>query len=106
MYCDEVLDAVEAIAANDLTDAGRPHRGASGVVPIGTAVLAVVAGVWMLLNRSGLAVVSNDVVDLLGTSLVAVARCVGPAIPLYAGATALLLSARGISWWAEREANF
>src|ERR1019366_3481061 len=117
MFCDEALDAVEAIAANDLAPDGRvaehlascPSGAAALVsaraleqllkrrpvpaappqftsrtltrvrrarwrsdqfldlgfnVAIGAIVIAVVAGVWMLLNRSGLAAMSNDAVNL------------------------------------------
>ena len=72
-------------------------------VAIAAVVFAVIAGVWMLLNRSGLVAVSNDAVDLFGTSLVAFVRRVSPSLPLYAGATALLATALGIWWWAERD---
>jgi anti-sigma factor RsiW len=74
-------------------------------IAIGVVVLAVIAGIWMLLNRSGLVAVSNDAVDLFGTSLVAFARRVSPSLPLYAGATALLATALAIWWWAERDAT-
>ncbi len=39
-------------------------------VAIAAVVLTVIAGVWILLNRSGLAAVSNDAVDLFSSSLV------------------------------------
>jgi anti-sigma factor RsiW len=157
MFCDEVLDAVEAIASGDLTPDSRvaahlascpqcagelarardiermlERRPAPQAPPeftartlarvrrarwrneqfldvgfnvtIGAVILALVAGVWTLLNQSGLAVVSNDVVDLFETALLAVGRRVGPSVPLYAGATTLLLSALGIWWWAEKDA--
>ena len=157
MFCDEALDAIEAIAADELTPDGRvaahlascPNCAAALVsaralevmlrgraapkpssqfttrtlarvrrarwrseqfldvgfnVAIAAVVLAVIAGVWMLLNRSGLVAVSNDAVDLFGTSLVAFVRRVSPSLPLYAGATALLATALGIWWWAERDA--
>ena len=58
---------------------------------------------WLLLHGSGLVAVSNDAVDLLGTGLVTLARRVAPTVPRYAGATALLVTALGIWWWAERE---
>jgi predicted anti-sigma-YlaC factor YlaD len=159
MFCDEALDAVEAIAAGDLTPDGRvgehlqscPNCAAAldsaralekllrvrsipkppahfttrtlarvrrarwrseqfldvGFnVAVAAIVVAVIAGVWMLLNRSGLAAVSNDAVDLFGTSLVAFVRRVGPSLPLYAGATALLATALAIWWWAERDATY
>ena len=158
MFCDEALDAVEAIAAGELTPDGRvaehlttcPNCAAALVsaralegmlrarpvpkppaqfttrtlarvrrarwrseqfldwgfnVAIGTVVLAVIAGVWMLLIRTGLVAVSSDVVDLFSASLVAFARRVSPSLPLYAGATALLATALGIWWWAERDAT-
>lgn len=157
MFCDEVLDAVEALAADDLTPDGRvaahlatcpncagalerarvlerllQQRAAPAApaqftsrtlarvrrarwqsdqfldvgfnVAIGAIVLAVVAGVWMVLHRSGLAAVSNDAVNLFGTGLVTFARLVTPSLPLYAGATAVLATALGIWWWAERDA--
>ena len=148
MFCDEALDAIEAIAADELMPDGRvaahlascPNCAAALVsaraleqmlqrravpaapsqftsrtmarvrrarwrsdqfldvgfnVAIGLVVLIVVGGVWMLLNRSGLAAVSNDAVDLFGTGLVTFARRVAPSLPLYAGAAAVLATALG-----------
>jgi len=158
MFCDEVLDAIEAIAAGDLTPDGRvsdhltscPDCAAAlgdarelermlraRPVPrtssqftsrtmarvrrarwrseqfldmgfnfaIGMVILAVVAGVWMLMHRSGLTAISNDAVDLFSTAFVTLARRIAPSVPLYAGATALLVTALGIWWWAERDAT-
>jgi predicted anti-sigma-YlaC factor YlaD len=157
MFCDEALDAVEAIAAGDLTPDGRvaehlascPNCSAALVsarqlegvlrrrgvpqppaqfttrtlgrvrrarwrsdqfldvgfnVAIILVVTAVFGGVWMLLNRSGLATVSTGAVDLFGSAVVSLVRRVAPSLPLYAGAAALLASALGIWWWAERDA--
>jgi predicted anti-sigma-YlaC factor YlaD len=157
MFCDEALDAIEAIAADELTPDGRvaahlaacPNCAAALVsarsleqmlqrrrvpaappqftsrtmarvrrarwrsdqfldvgfnVAIGGVVLIVVGGIWMLLNRSGLVAVSNDAVDLFGSGLLAVARHVAPSLPLYAGAAAVVATALGIWWWAERDA--
>ena len=157
MFCDEALDAIEAIAADELMPDGRvaahlascPNcalalEGARQLerslrlrtvpappaqftartitrvrraqwrsdqfldvgfnVAIGMVVLAVVAGVWMLLNRTGLAVVSNDAVNLFGTGFATFARRIVPSLPRYAGAAALLATALGIWWWAERDA--
>jgi collagenase-like PrtC family protease len=67
-------------------------------------VVSVVAGVWMLLHRTGIVSVSGDAVNVFGSGFVALARRVAPALPLYAGAAALLVSALGIWWWAERDA--
>jgi anti-sigma factor RsiW len=65
-------------------------------VTIGLVVLTVLGGVWLLMHRSGLVAVSNDAVELLGAGLVTLAHRVAPAVPLYAGATALLATALGI----------
>ena len=73
-------------------------------VAIGLIVAAVLGGVWMLLHRTGLASVSGDAVDVFGSGFAELAKRVAPSLPLYAGAAALLLSALGIWWWAERDA--
>ncbi len=157
MFCDEALDAVEAIAAGDQTADGRvaahlascpncalalegarqlerslrlrtvpapPAQFTSRTInrvrraqwrsdqfldagfnlAIGLVVVAVVAGVWMLLHRTGLAAVSNDAVNLFGTGFATLAQRVVPSLPRYAGAAALLATALGIWWWAERDA--
>jgi len=155
MFCDEALDAVEAIAAGELTQEGRiadhlascPNCAAAldaarrlerllqaRPVPkvstqftartmtkvrrarwrsdqfldmgfnlaIGVVISAIVAGIWMLMHRTGLTAVSTDLVDLFSTGFVALAHRVGPSLPLYGAATALLAGALGIWWWAER----
>ena len=155
MFCDEALDAVEAVASGELTAEGRianhlatcPDCGAAleravkverllqarpvpqppahftprtltrvrrarwrseqlldvGFnVAIAAIVLAVGGGIWMLLNRSGLTAVSRDAVSLFGAGFVALAQRVGPSVPLYAGATAVVLTALAVWWWAER----
>ncbi len=157
MFCDEALDAVEAIAAGDLTPDGRVaahlascpncaaalegarqlerslrERAAPAAPPQFTSrtlarvrrarwrsdqvldvgfnlaiillVVAVFAGIWMLVHRSGLDAVTSGAADLLGSGFVAFVRRVAPSLPLYAGAAALLVSALGIWWWAERDA--
>ena len=72
-------------------------------IAIVVVVVAVVAGFWMLFDRTGLAAVSNDAIDLLGSGLVTFARRVAPSLPLYAGAAGLLATALAIWWWAERD---
>ncbi len=158
MFCDEALDAVEAIAEGELTPDGRiadhlatcPNCAAaltmarrvdgmlrerpipkpsSQFVPrtltrvrrarwrseqvldagfniaIGLIVVAVIAAIWLALNRTGLTSVSGDAVDLFGTGFMTLARRVAPNVPLYAGAMALLVTAVGLWWWAERDAT-
>ena len=59
----------------------------------------------MLLHRTGLAArQQRRGRTSFGSGFVALARRVAPALPLYAGAAALLVSALGIWWWAERDA--
>ncbi len=158
MFCDEVLDRVEAIAAGDVTPEGRiadhlascadcaavlesarrveqllrqraaPRAPAQftartlgrvrrarwrseQVVDAGfNAAIAlivggVLVGIWMLAHRTGLGAVGNDAVELLGSGVAAFASRVGPALPLYGAATALVATALGIWWWAERGAT-
>jgi anti-sigma factor RsiW len=156
MFCDEALDAVEAIAAGEVMPDGRVashlatcpncaqaleharqleaslrQRQAPAAPPqftsrtlarirrarwrsdqfldlgfnlaIGAVIVAVLVGVWMLLDRTGLAALSGDAVEIFGSGVVSLARRVAPSVPLYAGAAAVLLSALGIWWWAERD---
>jgi len=158
MFCDEALDAVEAIAAGELTPDGRiadhlatcpncaaaldgarnlehmlqrrpvpqpPAQFTSRTltrvrrarwrseqfldvgfnVAIGAIVLAVIGGIWILLHRSGLAVVGSDAVDLFGSGMMTLVRRVAPSLPLYAAATAVLATALVLWWWAERDAT-
>ena len=155
MFCDEALEAVERIAAGDVTPDGRvadhlttcpdcaaaldsakklermlrqrpvPRAPAQFTtstlgkvrrarwqsdqwldagfnLAVAAIVVAIVAAVWMVVNRSGLAAVSNDAVVLFGSGLSTFAGRIAPAVPLYAGAAALLATALGIWWWAER----
>jgi anti-sigma factor RsiW len=156
MFCDEVLEAIEPIAAGELTPSPRfaAHltscRGCAGaldaarrvdallrgrVAPVAPAqfssrVMAglrrarwrteqmldwgfnlalvatgvlIVVSVWMVLRRSGLANVSTDAIELLGPGMVLFARRIAPSLPLYAAATALLGTALGVWWWAEKD---
>jgi len=74
-------------------------------VEIGGVLLAILFGAWLLLKRSGMAAVGNDAVDMFARGLVTFAQRIGPSVPLYGGATALLLTALAIWWWAERDAT-
>ena len=160
MFCDEALDAIEAIAAGELTPDGRDRRAsgdlcrtarrrssgaralerllqrATGAAPpaqftsrtmarirrarwrseqfldvgfnlaIGLVVVAIVGGVWMLMHRSGLDLGQQRCrrsVRRPGSSRSRAAsprRCRSTPAPL-----ALLASALGIWWWAERDAT-
>jgi anti-sigma factor RsiW len=67
--------------------------------------MAVAAGIWFVVSRSGLTFVSSDAQQLLGAELRAFFQRVSPSLPVYALATALLVTALGIWWWAERDAT-
>lgn len=158
MFCDEALDAVEAIAAGELTPEGRVAQHLASCrncaaalaaarelermlrarvaprppqqftlrtmarvrrakwrseqvvdagfnIAITLVIVGIAGGVWLLMNRSGLGSVSTDAVGLFGSGFVTLARRVVPALPLYAGATALVLTVLGVWWWAERDAT-
>jgi predicted anti-sigma-YlaC factor YlaD len=158
MFCDEALDAVEAIAAGELTPEGRisehyatcpncasaldsaralermlSERGVPEPPPqfttrtlarvrrarwrseqyvdlgfnvaIGVILLAILGALWLLLRRTGLAAVGGDALDVFGRGLVTLAQRIAPSLPLYGGATALLVTALAIWWWAERDAQ-
>jgi predicted anti-sigma-YlaC factor YlaD len=156
MFCDESLEAIEAIAAGDLEanarmaahlsscadcraalDRARKLEGmlAARAVPapppqftsrtlarirrdrwrrdqfldagfniaVGSLVLAAIASVWLVMNRSGIVTVSNGAVALIETVILAVVGRVTPQLPLYAAATALLAGTVAVWWWAERD---
>jgi hypothetical protein len=156
MFCDEILELIEPIAAGDLTPDGRMSahlascagcaaalesaRGLERVLQtrsaprptpqftarimgrlrrdrwrreqfldagfnlaIGLVLFGVVVAAWLLLYRSGLTGVGQQAVDLLNAAVVNVARRVVPSLPLYVGAAALLATALGVWWWAERD---
>jgi len=68
---------------------------------IATALL-VVAGLWIALRQTGLPVVSRDAMDAFSSAMTATAQRVTPSLPLYAGATGLLVVALGLWWWASQ----
>ena len=157
MFCDEVLDVLEAIAAGEVTVEGRiashlascPNCAraldearrvermlAARPVPSAPSQfttrtlsrlrrerwrseqfvdagfniallvlgLTIVAAAWLVMHRAGLTSFGSDAVDLLAAGAATVVRRVAPSVPLYAGATALLLATLAIWWWAERDA--
>jgi hypothetical protein len=159
MFCDEALDAVEAVASGDLTPEGRiaqhfascrqcasalesarrverllrardtPRPSSNFTsrtmarvrrarwrrdqfldvgfnLALGLVVVGVLGVVWVLAESIGLSSVGADAADLFGTGLVTLFRRVAPSLPLYAGATAVVATALGIWWWAERDVTF
>jgi predicted anti-sigma-YlaC factor YlaD len=72
-------------------------------VAIGSLLLAVTAALWLIIDQTGIVTVSSDVVDTIYMVGGMVVRRIAPAIPLYAAATALIVGAVGLWWWAERD---
>jgi predicted anti-sigma-YlaC factor YlaD len=67
--------------------------------------LATMAGIWIIISRSGFTLTGNDALQLLGAGMRTLVQRVSPSLPLYALATVLLITALGIWWWAERDAT-
>jgi anti-sigma factor RsiW len=156
MFCDEALDAVEAVASGDLTPEGRiaqhfascrqcasalesarrierllrardtprpPSNFTSRTMvrvrrarwrsdqfldvgfnlALGLIVIGILGVVWVVVESIGLTSMSADAADLFSTGLATLFRRVAPSLPLYAGATAVVATAIGIWWWAERD---
>ena len=73
-------------------------------VAVGLLALTVIVVVWVLLSRSGVGAVTRDAFNALNsTSLNAIRQRFAPSLPLYLGAFALVATALGVWWWAERE---
>jgi anti-sigma factor RsiW len=66
--------------------------------------VAISVGLWTVLSRSGLTLVSNEAVQLLGAAMRTFIQRVTPSLPIYTLATALVVTALGVWWWAERDA--
>ena len=156
MFCDETLDAIEAIAAGELTPEGRVARHLTSCrncaaalesarrldrmlaarpvpnppqqftirtmtrirrarwrsdqfldvgfnVAIALVVIGIIGSGWLLIDRSGLTAVSGDLITLIESGGKALAQRVAPSLPVYAAAAAIVVTALGIWWWAERE---
>jgi predicted anti-sigma-YlaC factor YlaD len=66
-------------------------------------IIGVVAGAWMVLDRSGLVAVSSDAVGMFGRGLTTFGQRIAPSLSLYAAATALLVTGLALWWWAEKD---
>ena len=64
------------------------------------AALLVAIGLWIAVRQSGLSLVGRDAMNIFSSGMTAAAQRVTPALPLYAGATGLLVVALGLWWWA------
>src|ERR1043165_8164626 len=71
---------------------------------MGAVALALAAAVWIVASRSGLSFVPSDTSELLASNMRSLVERVTPSLPLYALAAALVATALGVWWWAERDA--
>jgi hypothetical protein len=70
-------------------------------VLVGLGLLAVVGGIWLLFDLSGLNVLTGDATTLIGTGIRALMQLVGSSLPVYLGATGLLIGAFLIWRWTD-----
>jgi anti-sigma factor RsiW len=156
MFCDEVLELVEAIAAGDVPPDARvrahaqscagcaaalaaarrvdqllKQRSAPAAPPqfttrimgrirrdrwrrdqfldlgfnlvVGIVVLGVLAAFWVLLSQSGLAGIGQDAASVLGSAASDLIHRAASSLPLYLAASAIIATALGVWWWAERD---
>jgi anti-sigma factor RsiW len=68
------------------------------------AALLVAAGLWIALRQAGPSFMSRDAFDVFSSGMLAAAQKVAPSLPLYAGATGLLIVALALWWWASDSA--
>ena len=71
-------------------------------VAIAGAVILLAAGVSMLFNLSGVVGLAGNLSQVLGDGARAAAGRLGPVLPAYLAGTAIILTAVGVWWWAER----
>ena len=72
-------------------------------VAIALVVIGISGSGWLLLDRTGMTAVSGELINLIESGGMALAQRVALALPVYAAAAALVVTALGIWWWAERE---
>ena len=64
------------------------------------AALLVASGIAVALQHAGMPSVGRDAFDALSNGMAVFAQRAAPSLPLYAGATGLLVVALGLWWWA------
>ena len=73
---------------------------------VARGILLTLAGVWLLLNRSGLVEVAGAVSAAFTEGLALLLQRAAPAAPTFLGALALLMTALGVWWWADRTLGY
>jgi hypothetical protein len=70
-------------------------------VLVGLGLLAIVGGIWLLFDLSGLTALTGDASTLIGTGFSALMQQIGSSIPVFVGATAVLIGALLIWRWTD-----
>ncbi len=70
-------------------------------VLVGLGLLGVVGGIWWLFDLSGLTALTGDATTLIGTGMSTLMQQVGGSIPVFLGATGLLIGALLIWRWTD-----
>jgi anti-sigma factor RsiW len=65
-------------------------------------LLLIVSGIVLALNLTGLVAVLQVTPEALATLRALLVERLGPALPTYAGAVALMVTALSVWWWVER----
>ena len=68
------------------------------------AALLVAVGLVFALRRTGLSILTTDAMNVFSAGMLTAAQKVVPSLPLYAGATGLIVVALGVWWWASDSA--
>ncbi len=64
------------------------------------AALLVAAGLWIAFRQALPTAMGHDAVQILSSGMLTAAQKAAPSLPLYAGATGLVIVALGLWWWA------
>jgi anti-sigma factor RsiW len=73
-------------------------------VVMGVVALTVIVAIWLLLSQTGVGAISGSALSIVNTAALIAARRMLPSLPLYLAAAALVATALGVWWWAERSA--
>jgi anti-sigma factor RsiW len=72
-------------------------------VALAGGLILVVAGVWLLLNASGLSAVARDASGLLAAGFDTLSDRIVASLPVYGAAAVILATTLAVWWWAEQE---
>jgi hypothetical protein len=70
---------------------------------MGVISITIALPIGLLLSQSGMVEASSQAFGLLWEQMIDLGRRAAPSVPLYAGAVAVVGTALGVWWWAERD---